>query len=78
MTTTRKPAAPVSKVLDSITDSDALSILKLLAERDDKLVDVIDATARELLGQVDAESLCTFRWSWNCWTRRKCGTDLVR
>lgn len=57
MTTTRKPAAPVSKVLDWITGSDALSILKLLAERDDKLVDVIDATARELLGQVDVEDI---------------------
>ena len=56
-TTARKPAAPASKVLESITGSDALSILKLLAERDDKLAEVIDATARELLGQVDAEDV---------------------
>lgn len=58
-TTTRKRAAPASKVLESITGSDALSILKLLAERDDKLVEVIDATARELLSQVDAEDVAT-------------------
>jgi hypothetical protein len=56
---TRKRAAPASKVLESITGSDALSILKLLAERDDKLVEVIDATARELLGQVDTEDVAT-------------------
>lgn len=54
---TRKRAAPASKVLESITDSDARSILKLLAERDDKLVEVIDATARELLDQVDTEDV---------------------
>ncbi len=56
---TRKRAAPASKVLESITDSDARSILKLLAERDHKLVEVIDATARELLGQVDTEDVAT-------------------
>jgi hypothetical protein len=56
---TRKRPAPTSKILESITGSDALSILKLLAERDDKLVEVIDATARELLGQVDAEDVAT-------------------
>ena len=49
----------MSKILESITGSDALSILKLLAERDDKLMEVIDATARELLGQVDAEDVAT-------------------
>lgn len=56
---TRKRAAPASKVLESITGSDALSILKLLAERDHKLVEVIDATARELLDQVDTEDVAT-------------------
>ena len=56
---TRKRAAPASKVLESITDSDARSILKLLAERDHKLVEIIDATARELLGQVDTEDVAT-------------------
>ena len=54
---TKKRTALASKVLESITDSDALSILKLLVERDDKLVAVIDATARELLGEVDAEDV---------------------
>ena len=53
MPTTGKRPAPVSKILESITGSDALSILKLLAERDEKLVEVIDAAARELLGQVE-------------------------
>jgi len=58
-TTKIKRAAPASKVLESITGSDALSILKLLAERDDKLAEAIDATARELLGQVDTEDVAT-------------------
>jgi hypothetical protein len=40
-----------------MTGSDALSILKLLAERDDKFAEVIDATARELLGHVDFEDV---------------------
>ena len=77
--TTRKRAAPASKVLESITGSDALSILKLLAERDDKLVEVIDATARELLGQVDAEDVATdVQMELESWTWKKCGTDRGR
>ncbi len=59
MPTTGKHPAPALKILESITGSDALSILKLLAERDDKLVEVIDAIARELLGQADAEDVAT-------------------
>ena len=55
--TTKKRAAPASEVLESITGSDALAVLGALAEQDDKLAEAIDATARELLGQVDAEDV---------------------
>jgi hypothetical protein len=58
-TMTRNRTAPASKVLESLTGSDALSILKILAARDDKLEEVIDAIARELFGQVDAENVAT-------------------
>jgi len=53
----KRRAAPASEVLESITGSDALAVLRALAERDDKLAEAIDATARELLGQVDAEDV---------------------
>lgn len=55
--TTRKRAAPVSRVLEAITGSDALSILKLLAERDDRLAETIETTAREVLGQEEVEDV---------------------
>ena len=55
--TAKKRAAPASEVLESMSGSDALSVLRALAERDDKLAEEIDATARELLGQVDAEDV---------------------
>jgi hypothetical protein len=51
---TRRRAASVSNVLNSITGSDALAVLKILAGRDAGMGQVIDATARELLEQVDA------------------------
>ena len=54
---TKRRAAPASEVLESIAGSDALAVLRALAERDDKLAGAIDATARELLGQVDAEDV---------------------
>jgi len=52
-TTKKKCAPPASKVLDSITGSDALLILRYLAERDDKFAELIDTIAREHLGQAD-------------------------
>ncbi|MEW6442580.1 MAG: hypothetical protein AB1640_16705 [bacterium] len=44
-------------ILESLTGSDALSILKILAERHDKLAQEIDAIAEELLPNVDVEEL---------------------
>src|SRR5260370_12124351 len=44
---------PCSRVLESLTGSDALSILKILAKRDERLAREIDAVAGELLGEVD-------------------------
>ena len=54
---TPKRAAPASKVLESLPRSDALSRRKLLTERSEQLVEVIDATARALLDQVDTEDV---------------------
>jgi hypothetical protein len=42
-----------SRVLESLTGSDALSILEILAERDEKLAREIDAVAGELLSEVN-------------------------
>src|SRR5260370_8314055 len=42
-----------SRVLESLTGSDALSILKILADRDERLAREIDAVAGELLGEVN-------------------------
>ena len=44
---TKRRAAPAAEVLESITGSDALSVLRALAERDDKLAEAIDATTTE-------------------------------
>ena len=57
--TGRARTAPASRILESMTGSDALSVLRLLAERDDEFAEVIDATARELLGQIDSEDVAT-------------------
>jgi hypothetical protein len=44
---------PRSRILESLTGSDALSILKILAARDERLAREIDAVAGELLGEVN-------------------------
>ena len=46
-----------SKALESLSGADALSILKMLAERDSRFAGAIDAAAHELLSDVDAERL---------------------
>jgi len=49
-----KPNVPSqSRILESLTGSDALSILKILADRDERLAREIDAVAGELLGEVN-------------------------
>jgi hypothetical protein len=49
-----KPKAPSpSTLLESLSGSDALSILKILADRDERLASEIDAVAGELLGEVN-------------------------
>jgi len=58
-TTRKRRASPSSKILDSITGSDALSLLKLLAERDEEFAELIDATGRELLAKVNSEEVAT-------------------
>ena len=42
-----------SRILESLTGSDALSILRILADRDERLAREIDAVAGDLLGEVD-------------------------
>jgi hypothetical protein len=49
---TRKP-----QLLDSITGTDALAILKVLAERHENLAQEIDAVAKELLSHVDRDEV---------------------
>jgi hypothetical protein len=49
---TRKP-----QLLDSITGTDALAILKVLAERHENLAQEIDAVAKELLSHVDIDEV---------------------
>jgi hypothetical protein len=49
-----KPKVPFrSRVLESLSSSDALSILKILAARDERFAREIDAVAGELLGEVN-------------------------
>ena len=49
-----KPKIPSrSRILESLTGSDALSILEILADRDAGLAREIDAVAGELLGEVN-------------------------
>src|SRR5229473_3794898 len=49
-----KPKVPSrSRVLESLTGSVALSILKILASRDERLAREIDAVAGDLLGEVN-------------------------
>src|SRR5882672_7695875 len=49
-----KPKIPSrSRILESLTGSDALSILEILADRDAGLAREIDAVAGDLLGEVD-------------------------
>jgi hypothetical protein len=49
---TRKP-----QMLDSITGTDALAILKVLAERHENLAQEIDAVAKELLSHVEMDEV---------------------
>jgi hypothetical protein len=49
---TRKP-----QVLESITGTDALAILKVLAERHENLAQEIDAVAKELLSHVEIDDV---------------------
>jgi hypothetical protein len=56
----KRMAAPKSrktKILDALTGSDALSILRVLAERNSDVAREIDAVAKELLRELDVESL---------------------
>lgn len=55
--TTKESRAATLRILESITGSDALSILKRLAERDNRFAEAICETARELLGDVDSEDV---------------------
>ena len=55
--TTKESRAATLRILASITGSDALSILKQLAERDNRFAEAICETARELLGDVDSEDV---------------------
>jgi hypothetical protein len=54
---TRRRATQKPKVLESITGSDGLLILKTLAERDQKMAKQIEAVARELLDHVEMEDV---------------------
>lgn len=47
--------AKVTKVLEALDGGDALSILKVLVERQPKLAEEVDAIAAEMLGEVDVE-----------------------
>ena len=53
----KKRTAQKPRILESLTGSDALSILKILAERHDNLAKEIDTIAEELLREVDVEDL---------------------
>jgi hypothetical protein len=55
----KSKAPSCSRVLESLTGSDALSILKILAERDEGLAREIDAVAGELLGEVNVAGVAT-------------------
>jgi len=49
-----RPKAPSpSTLLESLTGLEALSVLKILAERDERIAREIDAVAGELLGETD-------------------------
>ena len=45
----------MAKVLESVTGSDALTILRHLAEQDSRIADRIAEAAKEILGEVDVE-----------------------
>jgi hypothetical protein len=53
-----KPKIPSrSRILESLTGSDALSILRILADSDERLAREIDAVAGDLLGEVDVAGM---------------------
>ncbi len=53
----RRKAKGKSEILESITGSDALSILNVLAQRDEQIKTVIEKTAVEILGTVDVDEI---------------------
>ena len=53
----RRKAKGKSQILESITGSDALSILNVLAQRDEQIKTVIEKTAVEILGTVDVDEI---------------------
>ena len=55
----RRKAKGKSEILESITGSDALSILHVLAERDEQIKTLIEKTALEILGTVDVDEIAS-------------------
>jgi hypothetical protein len=55
--TTKRGSTLKPKVLESITGTDALAILKVLAERYESLAQEIDAVAKELLGHIEIDEV---------------------
>ena len=55
----RRKAKGKSEILESITGSDALSILHVLAERDEQVKTTIEKTAVEILGTVDVDEIAS-------------------
>ena len=55
----RRKAKGKSEILESITGSDALSILHVLAERDEQIKTTIEKTAVEILGTVDVDEIAS-------------------
>jgi hypothetical protein len=53
----RRKTKGKSEILESITGSDALSILNALAQRDEKIKTTIEKTAVELLSAVDVDEI---------------------
>lgn len=53
----KRKSARKPKILESISGSDALLLLKVLADRDQNLAKEIDAVARELLGRVEIDEI---------------------
>ncbi len=53
----RRKTKGKSEILESITGSDALSILNAIAQRDEKIKTTIEKTAMEILSAVDVDEI---------------------